>query len=71
MADQCTLAAEPKMQQLQTDALLDWQRILDLLLDQSSTWEMEGQGSGGPKESRFVVVGNTQAPQTTFNLHYS
>lgn len=52
MADQHTLAAKPNMQQLQADALLDWQCILDQLLDQSSIWEDEepGTGSGGPKE---------------------
>lgn len=63
MADQYTLATQPDIQQLQTRVLLDWQCILDQLLDQSSVWESEdlgsGSGSGGPKEPELVVVTNS------------
>lgn len=61
MADQYTLATQPGMQQLQTKVLLDWQCILDQLLDQSSVWENEdlGSGSGGPKEPELVVATNS------------
>ena len=62
MADQYTLVAKLNMQQLQTNVLLDWQCILDQLLDQSSVWEIgdydSGSGSGGPKEPEFVVADN-------------
>jgi hypothetical protein len=68
MADQCTLATKPNMQRLQTNTLLDWQRILDQLLDQSSIWgdEESGDGSGGPKEPKLVVPENTQASPNNF-----
>lgn len=66
MADQYTLATQPNIQQLQT--LLDWQCILDQLLDQSSVWENEelGSGSGGPKEPELVVANNIYAPSSDF-----
>ena len=66
MADQYTLAAKPNMQQFQTNALLDWRRILDQLLDRSSIWGDEGDGSGGPKEPKLVVPENTQASLNNF-----
>jgi hypothetical protein len=68
MAGQHSLITKPDMQQLQTSILLDWQNLLDQLLDQSSIWEVEnlGGGSGGPKEPELVVADNIQAPQNHF-----